>query len=420
MAKQPALIPLEQTRLPEKYEERLEYRHWVTPQSLAAAPIHRWFVFPHSFGRELVWKLIDEWGLGPEDHILDPFVGAGTTLLAAKEKGISATGVDLSPFAAFVSQTKLKDYRTEELQTAQTRIISRFLNSALSPVQDEDSFLRKCFNPEVYQVLRGLKAAVLAEADEKIRGFSLLGILAILSSFSLMIRDGGWLRLRPREIDADEILPRFKGQISSMISDLNSAPAPSHLSDHRVYVGDARTLEMEGKYSAVITSPPYPNRHDYSRIFNVELSFAFLNDSEVKVLRHKSFRSHVEAERQEKYETSAFPDSLIRLIGRVKEKKADRRVPSMLMGYFQDTYNTLNSLKNVLTTGAKLAFVVGNVRYKGEMIEVDDILAQLAQEAGYKWLNTWIVRYRGNSAQQMGIYGREAARESVVIIQKDF
>lgn len=202
-----------------------------------------------------------------------------------------------------------------------------------------------------------------------------------------------------------------------MISDLSDAVFSHHNAEYEVFVGDARNLKMNGKYSAVLTSPPYPNRHDYSRIFNVELSFAFLKDSEVKKLRHQSFRSHVEAQKYEKYDMSIFPDYLVRLINKIKEKKADRRVPHMLMGYFQDIYATLGSLKNFLIDGAPIAFVVGNVRYKGEMIQVDDILADLAQKAGYKWFKTWIVRYRGNSAQQMGAYGREAARESVIILK---
>ncbi|MEW6386316.1 MAG: hypothetical protein AB1491_02205 [Thermodesulfobacteriota bacterium] len=417
MAKQSSLIPQRNPGLPEGYEERLGYRQWVTPQSLAAAPIHRWFVFPHSFGRELVWALMDEWGLGPGDHILDPFVGAGTTLLAAKERGIPATGVDLSPLAAFVSQTKLADHSVVNLLKAKKRISKRFREGSPKVTASGNGFLGKCFSPEVYSGLLALKQAVLREPQENIRNFFLLGLLAILKDFSLAVRDGGWLRWQPRKIDATEILPRFENQISKMLADLYAAKFKSTSERYPVFIGDARALEINGKFSAVITSPPYPNRHDYSRIFNVELCFAFLNESEVKRLRHESFRSHVEAKKYEKYNTSVFPDSLKILIGKLKEQRPDRRVVPMLMGYFQDIYYTFCSLKQVLKDGAKLAFVVGNVRYKGEMVEVDDILAYLAQRAGYSWLKSWVVRYRGNSAQQMGIYGRAAARESVVMLQ---
>ncbi len=123
MANIPVSQPTEKVGLADKYQERLQYRRWVTPQPLAHAPVHRWFTFPHSFSREMVWELIDEWGLGPEDHILDPFVGAGTTLVAAKERGISATGVDLSPLATFVSRVKTTEYQLDEVQDALNSLI---------------------------------------------------------------------------------------------------------------------------------------------------------------------------------------------------------------------------------------------------------------------------------------------------------
>lgn len=416
MGKQLPLIAGNQ-KLPPHYEERLPYRRWVTPQSLATAPIHRWFVFPHSFGRELVWRLLEEWDLGPEDHILDPFVGAGTTLLAAKEKGIPATGVDLTPLAVFVSCTKLADFTVNEIQKANERIIARFLKNVSPVVQSGDPVLLKWFTPEVLHRLLTLKIAILTEGNERLKDFFFLGLLAILSEFSLAVRDGGWLRWRQRAIDPEAILPRFQTQIAHMVSDLLLVNIPDREADYQIFLGDARTLEINGEYSAVITSPPYPNRHDYSRIFNVELCFAFLNQGEVKDLRHRSFRSHVEARPFIGKHNFEPPQRLLEILEALKAKHVDRRVPIMLSGYFEDLYHTLCSLKRVITKGGKLAFVVGNVRYKGEMIQVDELLAELAQRAGYQWIKTWIVRYRGNSAQQMGTYGREAARESVVIIE---
>src|SRR6266446_8784968 len=99
-------------------KKRLKWSRWVTPKALVAKPIHRWYVFPHSFTRDLVHQLISDWGLEREDHILDPFAGAGTTLLAAKEKGIPATGYDLSPLAVLAARTKVANYRTSRIKAA--------------------------------------------------------------------------------------------------------------------------------------------------------------------------------------------------------------------------------------------------------------------------------------------------------------
>ena len=101
-----------------KIAECLTWRAWVTPKPAKDQPIHRWYLFPHSFTRELVHSLIDEWELNSEARILDPFVGAGTTLLAAREKNIPGIGYDLSPLAVFVSNTKAAVFRRTRLEDA--------------------------------------------------------------------------------------------------------------------------------------------------------------------------------------------------------------------------------------------------------------------------------------------------------------
>jgi len=87
--------------------KRLDWRSWVTPKLLEAKPIHRWYVFPHSFTDELVKALIAEWELDSSDTIVDPFAGAGTAVLAAKELGIPAQGFDLSPLSVLATQVKV-------------------------------------------------------------------------------------------------------------------------------------------------------------------------------------------------------------------------------------------------------------------------------------------------------------------------
>ena len=64
-----------------------------------------------------------------------------------------------------------------------------------------------------------------------------------------------------------------------------------------------------------------------------------------------------------------------------------------------------------------MAYVVGNARYSGVPIPVDEILANIGRQIGLKLERLLAVRYRGNSAQQMGKFGRNASRESVVFFQ---
>ncbi len=49
------------------------------------------------------------------DIVLDPFCGSGTTLIQANELGIHSIGIDISPFNAFISNTKLSIVNIETL-----------------------------------------------------------------------------------------------------------------------------------------------------------------------------------------------------------------------------------------------------------------------------------------------------------------
>src|SRR5712664_1146810 len=69
-------------------------------------PVHGWYRFVLSFPPHLVRRYISNLGIGPEDLVLDPFCGTGTTLVEAKKNCIPSVGCDAHPFAALVSRVK--------------------------------------------------------------------------------------------------------------------------------------------------------------------------------------------------------------------------------------------------------------------------------------------------------------------------
>jgi len=170
---------------------------------------------------------------------------------------------------------------------------------------------------------------------------------------------------------------------------------------------------------AVISSPPYPNRHDYSRIYQMELLMLGMAESEISALRKTSLRSHVEAKPSAHPPSShSSPQPLREVLARLPRKGVDSRVRPMLEGYFEDLARVLDGCRAILKPGGYLAFVVGNVRHGGVMVPVDHILQSIGQALGFHPVATWVARLRGNSAQQMGRFGRQPSRESVLILRK--
>ena len=393
------------------------WRHWVTPKLARESGIHRWYLFPHSFTGQLVHALVREWALEAHDRILDPFAGSGTTLLAAKEMDVPATGYDLSPLAVLASTTKIASFSRSALECVWHSLGAR-LNGA------GQASRRRCYPELVRSALPGgrLEAldAVAGQIDEldctsAERGFFKLALLSIIPRFSRAIANGGWLRWSNEGVDATFVVNSFRERVESMLLDVHE-DVPNDVADWIADIADARTLpDRDSTYSAVITSPPYPNRHDYTRVFGVELMFEFLDWDKNRELRYQSFHSHPEARPRRPPACDYAPPE--RLEGSI-EQIDEPRIRRMLRGYFLDMYLCLREIRRVTREGGKIALVVGNARYGGKPLLVDEFTAELGERAGLACREIRAVRWRGNSAQQMGRYGRVASRESVVLFEK--
>ena len=407
-----------------RFEERPEFRWWVTPKPLAEKPIHNWFIFPHSFTTELVHALIEEWSLSPGDLILDPFAGAGTTILAAKEKGIPAKGYDISPLAELTTRAKIATYNPTRLASA-WKDIEKVLDARRwnGVSRDYPDLVKKALPGKLISAFDAIARAVddLAASDVE-RDFFRMALISIIPAFSRAEATGGWLKWVDKSKGVRQFPEALAYQVERMLNDLQEArlPRPVRGSTWRVAQADARHLpDREETYSALITSPPYPNRHDYTRVFGVELMFGFLDWEATRRLRYQSFHSHPEA-RPERPPANGYapPRSLKKTLALIRQDKHDPKVTRMLAGYFLDLYLVLREANRVCKRGARMAFIVGNAQYYGQPIKVDELTAEIGEQAGLTCKEILIARYRGNSAQQMGRYGRKPSRESLVIFNR--
>ena len=174
------------------------------------------------------------------------------------------------------------------------------------------------------------------------------------------------------------------------------------------------------QYDAILTSPPYHNRHDYTRIYELELLVGFINNNKsLKDLRYKTLRSHVEAKK--KYEAIDYvrPTLLEERMSILKKQDLNNtQIIGTLYGYFEDMFLCLKEMSNVLKPDKYIGLIVSNVRFAGVMIPVDELLGEIGEQVGLKLENIYILRYRGNSYQQMLKHNKELARESLLVWKK--
>jgi len=402
---------------------RLELGRAVTYVLNKDEPRYGWYRYKEAFSRQLVVNLLQEWRLPPGALVFDPFAGCGTMLLACQELGYPSLGVDILPLAVFIARAKLRrDYQADELEVAAERLLSL-------PFQDNGKRLPRvhiidlAFSEETQRRLVFYRDAILEHFSPPGRDFLLLALFSILERVSYTAKDGQFLRLvsrRPKPVEE-----ALREQLAVMISDLhrealllNSQP----LAEARILEGDARAIPLDDSYNgtvaAVITSPPYLNRYDYSRTYALELCLGFVSSfEELRDVRHRLLRSHIES-RPAPTDAVRLPalDEIMRQLA--TKKLNNERIPIMVKGYFEDMNLALKELSRLLQPGARVALVVANARFEGEVIPVDLLLSEIAAAYGLTTEEVRVTRYKGNSSQQMGKYGRLPVRESIAIWRK--
>jgi DNA modification methylase len=400
--------------------EKKELGKFISPRRDINRPIYNWHSYKHSYSSDLVSFLLTSFKLKKNSWVLDPFCGGGTTLLTCKEKGINSKGYDILPFASFLTNVKVRNYNPEILKDIFTEIKRTKKTATVSDLPDL-SIIPKAFPMPVIAQLLFLKSAIQSVCDDNdnARDFFMLGLLGILESVSNTSKTGGFLRIvEDKNISPSLIRNMFFSKIDTMISDLSNCSNTVNSVLANAEIADARDLLGDRPYDAVITSPPYPNRHDYTRIYTLELALNFISSNqEIKNIRYNTIRSHVEAKwtanSDNNYKKPPAIDTLIRQIN--DNGTNNIQILRMLEGYFEDMYFVLNGIKRSLKSNGKVAMVVSNVRFAGINIPVDELLLEIGAQAGLQPVDIWVVRLRGNSAQQMKKYTRVPSRESIIL-----
>ncbi len=390
-------------------------------------PILRLYRFKEAFALEFVAQFIRRFGLSSEDYVFDPFAGMGTTLFGAMLRDIPSIGMDRLPVAAFVAG------RLPEMVFLAPERLKRALELLRRVVDDVEPaeaaldvrIMKHAFDDDTILRLRKWKAAIQTLSGPVREAFLVL-FLSILEETSFTSKDGQFLRLKrdkamsdpdkaiSRKVsEAEEDLARIRWLFPTWNGSRNAIP--------EVVLGDARDIsgvDFRRPPTAIMTSPPYANRYDYTRSYCLELCFQFVQDfSELRSLRLAMLRSHIESRVEE---TDSPPHPVVsEVLEALRSKNLNNpKIPDMLTGYFVDMALAIKEWGRVLAPGARVAMVVDNVWFEGELIPVDLVLSELAETSGFSVKEIVVARYKGNSSQQMGEYGRIPVRESVVVWEK--
>lgn len=400
---------------------------------------HRWLRYKEAFSPALVRAILDGWS-GIDGLLLDPFAGSATSLLVAVERGLDAVGVELLPYTRWAADAVVRAHGADgavlRSMTANAAAKSRIGRVGVRwalPVPAATWAL----SDEVSGALLSLREALPPRGTRVEADLAHLALMSVVESVSVSVKDGTSLRHRERERPGRTTRPGRKGQqfnrnqvvdaflaaTQVIVDDLPKIPGGTAA---RVLMGDARQMPLrDGAVDVAVFSPPYPNRYDYSAVYQLELAAGgFVHVPEdLRRIRKSLLRSHLEAPPAEHpvLDDPAVLAVLRAVAAAAEEGPKERgRTLRMLVGYFDDMRQVLAELRRVLRPGAPAACVVATQTYFGHPVPTDVMLASMARRAGLLVEELWVLRHKRIAVQQRarGDLASTGGRESVLLLRR--
>ncbi len=408
--------------------------HTSNIDRLDETAIHDWYRHVYAYSDRIIDILARKWELDDQSLILDPFNGTGTTTVAAKQRGIDAIGTDINPVGVLAGKAKTTwDIDIEEFQQRKEFLL-KTVEPALRQIDGRGRTTLDSFNQSIprktdlskynfersekeptgwlsdkaHQKMCVLQHHINEQPNDSIRNLFELAMVAILPE---SVADVGFgpeaYRLSPTEhVDVYRIYIEKISNIEYDLKHIQRAISNGKITPGRTEIlqADARFIDepLQQKSSllkehngidAVITSPPYPAEHDYTRNQRLELVWMgeIWDNDDLRELKRQSIRSHtkniyVDDDAGDRLNVRGN-NRINTIVTQLESKLAEvdnpsgfeQTYPRVIEEYYAGMQQHFDSIYNVLKPGGLCGYVVADQQsYWNVKIETATILGEIA------------------------------------------
>lgn len=377
----------------------------VTAQGAQREPFHRWLRYKQGFSPGLARLFLQENAAvleyarrGPpamtgirflrngnirvttctDKPILDPFSGSGTCVVECARRGIPAMGIEALPSLVFLNSIKAEQCFPTLPDLGRASNWEQIADQLILPIH---------------------RAALL---------------LAMGRTHTTAGRSNRGAK--PVANALNDVVTMMREDLLQPLSTINP-----------MMRGDARKLDgfADESVVGVLTSPPYLSRHDYLQITNpFETVYRYWYGGEDG---RNSRTGQVEASPRSTgaRPKESLPSTTISPVaaavietGHHLENIGVSKLSAMVRHYFEDMREVMAECHRVLCAGAPCWMVVGGARLKSVYVPADLMLAELAEECGFRVDEVRVARDLIDARRKFGSIGHLAPRESLLVMRK--
>jgi SAM-dependent methyltransferase len=370
----------------------------LTPKRLSTDEgLDAWYPYYAGFSSRFATAALRSLELSSKALVLDPWLGSGTTALAAARLGLTPLGVDLNPFAVLLSRAKLASLADAERLVFEARRIVALASQARNPrgaVSDKDPLSRWLpAQPAgfVRRVQLLLSPELPAQCDSPaLNACLLLSAAKAAVKFSSRAPGSNPTWTRPgakRAVRVGTLSDAFLNAAESLATALRVNGCGDAIHNARFAVSDARRLPFANKsVDAIVTSPPYCTRIDYAVQTMIELAVLGVGSPDTFAdLRRELMGTTMLRKDVSTHCATEWPRSVRAFLEAVKRHPTHRSEQYYFRNfqqYFDDAQLALREIARVLKPNARALVVLQTSYYKELEIDLPLLFGELAESAG--------------------------------------
>lgn len=400
-----------------------------------------WYPYYAGYAQGFVSDVIDLLEITPDQIILDPWNGSGTTTQVAMQKGIQAYGYDINPVMVTVANSKVLSSITYDFLINLANDIVEECSGSRKHIPIAKDPLSYWLQDKAIYYVRKLEFYLLkhtARHASDINASSLQDffrvilfrtIKSLLATFQSS--NPTWIKKASSpeariQISRKKIYTIFLQETMLLAAYFKEQIPPLQITPI-IKFGDSRNLKLAtASIDNIITSPPYCTRIDYVIATLPELALLNPDNMDFNDLRYRMIGTN---KIQKTKDICCSPcwgticGEFLNNVAMHTSKASKRYYLRTFLQYFHAFYNSLIELNRVLKINGTCTLVVQSSYYKDLYLDLPNIINEMSRSFHWKLENRYDFNTKitlSNLNKGSKAY-REASstQESVLIFKKE-